>query len=133
MAAITERMDVMTEQISRESQCLWMASSVWKGHLVCDLEDFDFLHYEIPQTRENNFRPCPRRSRKSDQEKKLALKLFALQPSETQMSQKYPPHKKSQTIASSFLLAVSGNFLAGKLRGFFSVKRKRFRLGSAVK
>jgi hypothetical protein len=25
-----------------------------QGCLVCDLEDFDFLHFEIPRTRENS-------------------------------------------------------------------------------
>jgi hypothetical protein len=29
-------------------------SRIWKGGLVCDLEDFDFLHCEIVRTRENS-------------------------------------------------------------------------------
>jgi hypothetical protein len=36
-------------QISRESRFPPQASRIWKGGLVCDLEDFDFLHCEIPR------------------------------------------------------------------------------------
>jgi hypothetical protein len=42
--------------ISRESQFPPQASRIWKGGLVCDLEDFNFLGFEIQRTRENSFR-----------------------------------------------------------------------------
>jgi hypothetical protein len=31
------------------------ANKIWNGRLVRDLEDFDFLHGEIPRTREKSF------------------------------------------------------------------------------
>jgi hypothetical protein len=38
----------------RKNACISLrqASRIWKGGLVCDLEDFDFLHCEKPRTRE---------------------------------------------------------------------------------
>jgi hypothetical protein len=57
--------------------------------------------------------------------------VSALQLSETTMSQKCGPREEPQKITMSFFSAFSANFLARKLCGFFSVKTKLFRLGSA--
>jgi hypothetical protein len=49
------------------------------------------------------------------------------------MSQKCGPPEEIQKIALSFFSDFSANFLAGKMCRFFSVKRKLFKLGSALK
>jgi hypothetical protein len=49
------------------------------------------------------------------------------------MPAKHGPHVESQSIAHHFPSAFSANLLAGMLCGFFSVKRKLFRLSSAFK
>jgi hypothetical protein len=41
--------------ISLEARFPPQSSRIWKGGLVCDLEDFDFVHCEIARTRENSF------------------------------------------------------------------------------
>jgi hypothetical protein len=48
-------------------------------------------------------------------------------------AQKFGPHEWKQKSALSFASAFRGNFLAGTSCGFSSVKRKLFRLGSALK
>jgi hypothetical protein len=47
-------------------------------------------------------------------------------------SPKNGPHEESHEIASLFFSALSANLPAGKLCGFFSIKRKLFRLRLAL-
>jgi hypothetical protein len=63
----------------------------------------------------------------------VQLSVFALQLPETTMPPHRGPREESQQIASRFHPAFNANFLAGMLCGFFSVKRKLFRLESHLR
>jgi hypothetical protein len=56
--------------------------------------------------------------------------MFALQLSETKMSQKCGHQVERHEIAQSFLSGFNVNLRAGALRGFLIVKRKLFKLAS---
>jgi hypothetical protein len=66
----------------------------------------------------------------------VQLSVFALQSSETAMPSSEPnagPHEERQKIANCFFSAFNVNCFARVLCGFFSVKRKLFRLLSHLK
>jgi hypothetical protein len=63
----------------------------------------------------------------------VQLLIPALQLPETPMSRKSGrSHEHKQKNAVSFISGLTANLFTGKFCGFFSVKRKLFRLGSAL-
>jgi hypothetical protein len=63
----------------------------------------------------------------------IELSVVALQELAATMSQNSGPNSEAQIIAVTFFSVFKGNLTAGRLCGFFSVEKKLFRPGSALK
>jgi hypothetical protein len=104
---------------------------VWKGCLVCDLEDFNFFDFEIPRARENH-QPVQSgiiRVKEVKGSETVGACVAVIRNTHTT---KLWTHPEQQMIAWCFFAGFKANLLGAMLCGFFSVKRKIFSLSSAL-
>jgi hypothetical protein len=109
------------------------ASTIWrKGALVRDFENFNFLGSETLRTGEKR---VPAQSGVVGvpfaKVESVTVAVCAAAIGNTNVN-KCGPQLERQSIASSFFSVFNANLRAEKLCGFFSVKMKLFRLGSAL-
>jgi hypothetical protein len=105
-----------------------------KSRSVYHIEDFHFFDFEIRRTRQSNIPVQSNVVGASPSQAEHSCWWLRCSCPKQQMSSppKHGPNPESQPIAKFFSLRFNANLICDVLCGFFSVKRKLFRLPSAL-